>query len=171
MSHSPVPTTDDLDIHPGPALLAGLDDGPGLEAHRRRHGALLDQGLDHLLRVVSDVHGRGGAAFPLAAKLETVVAQGRGVSGRRRPVVVINASEGEPASAKDTALLLVRPQLVLDGAQVAALAIGARDIHVVLPGDRPRAHHAMTQAIAERANEPRSRLRWHATTAEGRGRA
>ncbi len=170
MTLSPVQPTDDLDIRPGPALLAGLVDGPGLAAHRRRHGALLDAGLDQLTRVVgaAEVRGRGGAAFPFATKLETVVAQGRGISGRRRPVVVVNAAEGEPASAKDAALLMVSPHLVLDGAQAAALAIGARDLHVVLPGDRPRAQHAMTRAIAERGSEPGSRLRWHVVTAEAR---
>ena len=167
---SPVPTTDDIRIHPGPLLLAGLDDGPGLGAHRRRHGPLPTADLASLTRWVGacGVRGRGGAGFPFATKLETVAAQGRGLTGRRRPVVVVNASEGEPASAKDTALLLTRPHLVLDGAEAAAMALGARDVHVVLPGDRPRAHHAMIRAVAERRAVAGSPVRWHTETAEAR---
>ena len=42
---------------------------------------------------------------------------------------MVNAAEGEPASAKDSALLDVAPHLVLDGAVVAARALGAREIH------------------------------------------
>jgi NADH:ubiquinone oxidoreductase subunit F (NADH-binding) len=65
--------------------------------------------------------GRGGAAFPTAAKLESVG------GGRRRPVVVGNGAEGEPASSKDKVLLTYVPHLVLDGAVLVARAVGARE--------------------------------------------
>ena len=57
--------------------------------------------------------------------------------------MVVNLSEGEPASAKDTALALTRPHLVLDGVVATARALGAREVHVVLPGERPVAAAAM----------------------------
>ena len=118
-----------VDVHSGPLLLSGIDRGPGLAAHRARLGALPEPGIQALVALLEDVgvRGRGGAGFPLARKLQTVVrARGsRAAIGGRRPYVVVNAAEGEPASAKDSALLDVAPHLVLDGAVVAARALGA----------------------------------------------
>jgi NADH:ubiquinone oxidoreductase subunit F (NADH-binding) len=70
--------------------------------------------------------GRGGAAFPTATKLRAV-AESR---SRHHPTVIVNACEGEPISAKDRTLLARSPHLILDGAQLAARAIGAKEIVV-----------------------------------------
>lgn len=155
MIPSPVPFTEDLQIHPGPTLLADLGIGPGLSAHRERFGPLPQLRLPELVDLVESVglRGRGGAAFPFAVKLTTLAKQ------RRRPVVVVNLSEGEPASAKDSALAQTRPHLVLDGAIAAARALGTREVHVVLPGERPRTAQRMTEAILER--DDRVRIRRH----------
>lgn len=138
---------DGLLVEPGPALLAHLEDGPGWAAHRRRYGALPTPSADALVTTAEavDLRGRGGAAFPFAVKLRTVLA-----ASRRRPVVVVNLSEGEPLSAKDHALALVHPHLVLDGALATARALGAREVHVALPGERPGARRAVLSALAER---------------------
>ena len=58
--------------------------------------------------------------FPTALKLAAVAESGG------RPIVVANGAEGEPASAKDRRLLEWSPHLVLDGALLAAQALGAR---------------------------------------------
>jgi NADH:ubiquinone oxidoreductase subunit F (NADH-binding) len=123
-------------------------EGPELVAHRSRYGPLPSLGLAGLSALVEQaaVRGRGGASFPFATKL-AAAAQGR------RPVVVVNLSEGEPASAKDHALATTRPHLVLDGAVATARALRAREVHVVLPGERPTAAAAMRAALAER-NDP-----------------
>ena len=68
--------------------------------------------------------GRGGAGFPTARKLQSVR------TGHRHPLLAVNAMEGEPASQKDRALLSGVPHLVLDGAELVATAIGARQIAV-----------------------------------------
>lgn len=75
-----------------------------------------------------DLRGRGGAGFPLASKLRAVhdVALSRGC----QPHVVVNGEEGEPASVKDRALMLRRPDLVLDGARLVATALNAAMTHV-----------------------------------------
>lgn len=142
---SPVAIPTELQVHPGPALLAGVAEGPSLEAHRRRYGPLPSVALADLEGAVERLRarGRGGAAFPFVVKLRAA-AQGR------RPVVVVNLSEGEPASAKDSALALTRPHLILDGAAATAAALRARELHVVLPGDRPGVVAAMRTALAER---------------------
>ena len=99
--------------------------------------------------------GRGGAGFPFGTKLETV----RSRAGRnRRPVVVVNLSEGESASSKDAALAQTRPHLVLDGAVATARALRATEIHVVLPAERAMAALRMRGAVAERSGGPPIRL-------------
>jgi NADH:ubiquinone oxidoreductase subunit F (NADH-binding) len=150
-----------VDVHKGPLLLSGIDRGPGLAAHRARVGALPEPGANALVETLHEVgvRGRGGAGFPLGRKLETVVRAGgsRSGLGGRRPYVVVNAAEGEPASAKDSALLDVAPHLVLDGAVVAARALGAREIHVVSSQDRPWVAASVRRATGERDD---AGIRW-----------
>jgi NADH:ubiquinone oxidoreductase subunit F (NADH-binding) len=92
----------------------------------------------------SGLLGRGGAAFPAATKWDAV----RGDS--RRPVVVVNAMEGEPASDKDRVLLAYAPHLVLDGAEVAAAVIGASEVVICVPDDNDTGASSMEAAIAHR---------------------
>jgi len=80
--------------------------------------------------------GRGGAAFPTARKLAAVA------DAAHRPVVVVNGTEGEPASAKDKVLLATEPHLVLDGAVAAAHMIRAGQVVFV-------AHAAVRETIDE----------------------
>ncbi|GAA3512024.1 NADH-ubiquinone oxidoreductase-F iron-sulfur binding region domain-containing protein [Actinocatenispora rupis] len=101
-------------------LLSGA--APGLAAHRARYGpAPVLGGPGELVALVTaaGLRGRGGSGFPTARKIAAVAA------ASRRPVVVVNACESEPASAKDATLLRHAPRLVLDGALVAARALGA----------------------------------------------
>ena len=146
MTAAPVAVCEDPVVHEGAALLSGVAAGPSLAAHRRHYDDLPSISADDLLDAVNQVglRGRGGAAFPFGTKLGTVAEQ------RGRPVVVVNLSEGEPASSKDSALARSRPHLVLDGAVGTARALGARQVHVVLPGDRPLTAAAMGSAIVER---------------------
>lgn len=128
-----------------PRLLAGLrSDGThlSLDAHVRLHGPL--NPMRDLVSLVaqSGLTGRGGASFPVAVKLEAVR------SGRRRPIVVANGAEGEPASGKDKVLLAYAPHLVLDGAVLAARALGAREVVVATAGRTANA--AVTAAASER---------------------
>lgn len=145
MTPSPAPVPSEPRIANGPALLDGIGRGPGLAAHRQQYGPLPVLSLQDLewLAERLRLRGRGGAAFPFAVKL-------RAASEGRRPVVVVNLSEGEPASAKDSALATTRPHLVLDGAIAGASALGAREVHVIVPEDRPRAAATMRAAVAER---------------------
>jgi NADH:ubiquinone oxidoreductase subunit F (NADH-binding) len=73
-------------------------------------------------------------------------------------VVVANGCEGEPVSSKDHALLRLAPHLVIDGAVLAARAVGAAQIYLCVhrgSGDLSR----LRRALAERpADEPRIHL-------------
>ncbi|WP_395659448.1 NADH-ubiquinone oxidoreductase-F iron-sulfur binding region domain-containing protein [Nocardioides sp.] len=145
MTASPVPVSGAPRVLPGPALLSGVGGRADLAAHRAQYGSLPRLRLDDLLGSLARlrVRGRGGAAFPFETKLRTAAAG-------RRPVVVVNLSEGEPASAKDCALATTRPHLVLDGAVVTARALGARELHVVVPAERPRVAASVLAALDER---------------------
>ena len=90
--------------------------------------------------------GRGGAGFPTGRKMRSVAEQ------RGQPVVVANGLESEPASDKDKALLAKAPHLVLDGAVLAAAAVGASEVHLCLPRGRSRLIAELRHAVGERAN-------------------
>ncbi|MGW2515506.1 NADH-ubiquinone oxidoreductase-F iron-sulfur binding region domain-containing protein [Streptomyces sp. NPDC001617] len=104
-----------------------------------RHSAPLIRALE-----AAGLTGRGGAGFPTAEKLRAV-ARGRG-----RPVVVVNAMESEPASRKDQFLLAIAPHLVLDGAVLAAEAVGADTVHVCVPRVRSAQYWQLSRAMDER---------------------
>ena len=91
------------------------------------------------------VTGRGGGHFPVARKWQSARAAGPGGT------VVVNAAEGEPASAKDAVLWQCRPHLVLDGAVAIADVIGARDIIIWVHESATATMLSIEQALAERA--------------------
>ena len=100
--------------------------------------------------------GRGGAAFPTAVKMRAVA------EARRRPVVVANAAEGEPASLKDRTMLETLPHLVLDGAILAAEAVRAEEVIVCVCESSEEGIDRTAQAIDERSSSaggPSPRLR------------
>lgn len=113
--------------------LAGGQSPVPFAAHQARYGPLPlssysgPRGPALLAETVERAHlsGRGGAGFPLAAKLRAVAA-----TPRRPAYVVANGAEGEPASRKDRLLLSRVPHLVLDGAVLAADCVGASEVHL-----------------------------------------
>ena len=95
----------------------------------------------------SQLKGKGGAGFPFARKLRAVLE-----SCERQDlaaVVVVNATEGEPASWKDKVLLTRAPHLILDGAALAAYALDAEEI-VIGVADDGVGRDSLTEALAER---------------------
>jgi NADH:ubiquinone oxidoreductase subunit F (NADH-binding) len=100
------------------------------------------------------LRGRGGGGFPTGRKLAAVARAG---TARRPPVVVANGCEGEPASAKDAALLDCAPHLVLDGAVLAAHAVRAGQV-IVAVHTGSAATHRLQRALAERGDDVPVRL-------------
>ncbi|SFC45844.1 NADH-quinone oxidoreductase subunit NuoF family protein [Streptomyces aidingensis] len=135
----------------GPArLLAGVEGGGRLDrvGHLTVHGTPPRLNLAELIALAEniDLRGRGGAGFPFARKLRAVA----GAAARRRApaAVVVNGTEGEPACLKDKALLRHTPHLVIDGAELAAQALDAREI--VFGVTRPDIEESLRKALAER---------------------
>jgi NADH:ubiquinone oxidoreductase subunit F (NADH-binding) len=130
-----------------PRLLAGLDRRRPVQLaqHHDRIGGLprLEPArlLDELER--SGLRGRGGAGFPVVAKI-------RAVAGCRAPRVVANGAEGEPASRKDRLLMSRAPHLVLDGAALAATLVSAEEAIVCVKRDAGSAVAALQAAGLER---------------------
>ncbi len=136
----------------GPGDLAP-DPAAGLAAHLTAYGHRPTPELLHPDDLSDDVAatgltGRGGGHFPAAAKWRAVCATARRTG--MRPVLVANGAEGEPASAKDAALLCRRPHLVLDGLAQTAEAVRAAESVVWLHGDAHASHRALVHALQER---------------------
>jgi NADH:ubiquinone oxidoreductase subunit F (NADH-binding) len=75
----------------------------------------------------SGLQGRGGAGFSAGRKWRAVVANSTpGIPA----TVVVNAAEGEPGSFKDRSIIRTDPYLLLEGALIAAHAVGADSVIV-----------------------------------------
>jgi NADH:ubiquinone oxidoreductase subunit F (NADH-binding) len=118
-----------------------------LAMHRQRLGPLPTLPSGDLIAELeaSGLLGRGGAGFPVGRKWRTVAERSSG-----RAVVLANGAEGEPLSRKDRSLMAARPHLVIDGALLAAGAVGANDIIIYIGAEHRAAETAMRQAFAER---------------------
>src|SRR5689334_15680442 len=106
---------------------AYVDAGGGRAASAAR-----DTDPEALLALIheSGLRGRGGAGFPTATKWATIRANTTGAADA--PTVVVNGAEGEPGSFKDRTLLRRDPFRVIEGALVAARAVGAAGIVVAI---------------------------------------
>ncbi len=88
--------------------------------------------------------GRGGAAFPTAAKWE-----GAALAPGDQRFVVCNADESEPGTFKDRLLLENDPHALLEGLMIAGYAVGAHQGYIYLRGEYPEAFQALHVALAE----------------------
>lgn len=99
-------------------LAAGGGEGLRAATELGSEGTILE--LD-----AAGLRGRGGAGFPTGRKWRSVRDAGEG-----QRFVVANGAEGEPATFKDRLLMRRDPYRVLEGAAIAALAIGAGDVYL-----------------------------------------
>ena len=127
--------------------VASLDDyvdaggGGGLAAARKLGPRAVIDEVE-----ASGLRGRGGAGFPTGTKWRTVA----GLASAALPsTVVVNGAEGEPGTFKDRTLLRANPFLVVEGALIAALAVGADRAVVALKESFTRERARLETAIAE----------------------
>jgi len=103
------------------------------------------QGAGPIERLIaSGLRGRGGGWFPAGRKWRAVAAEGG------EPVIVANGAEGEPGSIKDRFLMMTRPEAVLEGVDLAARALGAREAYIYLKGSFAAPAAALERALGER---------------------
>jgi NADH:ubiquinone oxidoreductase subunit F (NADH-binding) len=150
------PVWPDLAARLGPAgrLTAGWRDSDrpaSLRIHVSRYGPMPTLIAGRATRLIDAVEqagltGRGGAGFPTGRKMRSVAGQ------PGQAVVVANGLESEPASGKDKALLGRAPHLVLDGAVLAAAAVGASGVHLCLSRGQDHLIAELRHAVGERAN-------------------
>ncbi len=119
----------------------GLGGGAGLSAARRVEP-------ESLIELIGDagLRGRGGAGFPTGIKWATVAASR---SDDTPTTVVVNAAEGEPGTFKDRALLRTNPYRVIEGAAIAALAVGSPKVVIGIKATFRREIQRVVTAIGE----------------------
>lgn len=132
-----------LDSRPVADLGAYLAAGGG-----RALSVAADTEPDDLIATITDagLRGRGGAGFPTGIKWRTV-ADSR--SSVEPTAVIVNAAEGEPGTFKDRAIIRRNPYRVLEGALIAARAVGAPEVIIATKSSfRPEIRRLRT-AISE----------------------
>src|SRR6478672_7422739 len=90
----------------------------------------------------SGLRGRGGAGFPAAVKWRTAAN-----TDAARRYVVINGFGADPATGTDRFLLERDPYAVIEGAAIAAFAIGANDVILAVRADATEAIRRLEAAI------------------------
>jgi NADH:ubiquinone oxidoreductase subunit F (NADH-binding) len=111
------------------------------EALRRATRELGGTGLIATI-AASGLRGRGGAGFPAGDKWRAAAA----VEAPRR-YVVANGYGADPASRTDRTLLLHNPYAIIEGAAIAAFAIGASDVLIAVRTEDTAAIDGLTTAI------------------------
>ncbi len=92
----------------------------------------------------SGLRGRGGAGFPTGTKWSFIDR-----NSPKAKYLVINADESEPGTCKDMPLLLTTPHFLVEGAAIAAYAIGARHAFIYLRGEVVPVLRRLQAAVAE----------------------
>ena len=97
-----------------------------IDGYRRAGGwqalpKALGMSRDEVITVVRNagLRGRGGAGFATGVKWNFLP------KGDNKPhFLVVNADESEPGACKDVPLMMANPHLLVEGAAIAAYAIG-----------------------------------------------
>jgi NADH-quinone oxidoreductase subunit F len=93
----------------------------------------------------SGLRGRGGAGFSTGMKWSFMPKE----TGGRPVYLTINADEGEPGTCKDREILRNEPHKVIEGALLAAAAVGACAAYIYVRGEFLREGEALQRAIDE----------------------
>lgn len=144
-SAPPTAMTTAMRLLAGPPLAAGPESA---RDHLARLGPLpVGRATRNVIPALeaSGLLGRGGAGFPVGRKWRAVAERSSGGT-----VILVNGAEGEPLSSKDRALMTLRPHLVLDGAQLAAEAVGADEVILYVGSAHVSARLSIEAALAAR---------------------
>src|SRR3954451_12378950 len=130
-----------LPAEPIETVAAYLDGGGGRgleQALRMGELATIDMIASAGLR------GRGGAGFSTGRKWRSVREGGEGLR-----FVVANGAEGEPATFKDRLLIRRDPYRIIEGAAIAAFAVGAGTVYLATKHSYQREVNALRDAAVQ----------------------
>ncbi|MAH83714.1 MAG: NADH-quinone oxidoreductase subunit F [Rhodospirillaceae bacterium TMED8] len=108
---------------------------------------LLGLGRDKIIDIIkeSGLRGRGGAGFSTGMKWSFMPQE----VGDRPHYLIINADEGEPGTCKDREIMRHEPMKLIEGALVAAFAIGAHVAYCYVRGEFYRETKVLQSAVDE----------------------
>ena len=92
----------------------------------------------------SNLRGRGGAGFPTGLKWSFIPKD-----NPKPRYLAINADESEPGTFKDRYICDLDPHLLIEGAAIAAYAIGAHVAYIYIRGEFKRPAERIQAALAE----------------------
>jgi formate dehydrogenase len=137
----------------------------GYEAYRAAGGYAIAAACDRGERVAADVisvmedsglRGLGGAGFPAGRKWKIVAAE------PAPRLMAINIDEGEPGTFKDRYYLERDPHRFLEGAMIAAWAVGIDAVYIYLRDEYHGCRAILERELtALRANPPCAMPDWH----------
>lgn len=102
----------------------------------------VEQTLDEVKQ--SELKGRGGAAFPIGLKIESVRA-----NAETERYMICNADEGEPGTFKDRFIMTHSPFQLLEGITIAAYLAGASNGLIYVRHEYPEAQRTLRKSIQE----------------------
>ena len=107
---------------------------------------VLSQPIEHSIEELkrSELKGRGGAAFPIGLKIESV----RDNENTER-YIICNADEGEPGTFKDRFVMTHSPFQLLEGIVIAACLAGASQGFIYVRHEYPEVQRSLRQSIQE----------------------
>jgi formate dehydrogenase iron-sulfur subunit len=127
----------------------GLYDPLDLNQYRNSHGY---KGLEKSFEIgqqqtineikKSGLNGRGGAAFPTAIKMQTVLDQESTIK-----YIACNADEGDGGTFSDRLIMECDPYSLIEGMTIAAYSVGANHGYIYLRSEYPLAKYFLTEAI------------------------
>ena len=140
------PLTERIAAAGGAVDLAAYERAGGYAAARDALTKMSPKDVQEIVKS-SNLRGRGGAGFPTGQKWSFVPLGAAAGPGHR--YLVCNADEMEPGTFKDRFLMEHDPHMLVEGALIAAFAIGADRAFIFLRGEYLGCERALSRAIAE----------------------
>ncbi|WP_181702375.1 NAD(P)H-dependent oxidoreductase subunit E [Chthonobacter albigriseus] len=147
----PVTAEELLQLAATQAVKPVIPDYTGLEAYRAAGGYTLlesclkgERTAEEIIALLSDsgLRGLGGAGFPTGRKWSIV----KGFAGPR--LMTINGDEGEPGTFKDRYHLERDPHRMIEGALIAAWAVGCERIYMYMRDEYPTVLEILAREFA-----------------------
>ncbi len=125
------------------ADIEAAEKGGAWEAWRKATGELSP---DSVISIISEsgLRGRGGAGYPTGSKWRDCATQ-----PDLRRYVVANGFEADPGAQVDRALMERDPHAVVEGAALAAWAVGAESVIIAVSSNAPVAAERLRTAVDE----------------------